>query len=177
MMCTVHCRRAFFYAALAQPAEHPAHNRVVAGSIPARGMIYSRSSIGRALVSKTRGCRLSPCRERSAIKLTINESLAKQLGLYEIAELEKEAASENLNQTFRILGGEYISKPYITLSKNKNEIKFEANDKEILSSIFSILIPMWKQHVFYLNQEENNLLAELRDAMIPDLMSGKISLE
>ena len=63
MMCTVHCRRAFFYAALAQPAEHPAHNRVVAGLIPARGMIYSRSSIGRALVSKTRGCRLSPCRE------------------------------------------------------------------------------------------------------------------
>lgn len=42
---------------------HPAHNRVVAGSIPARGMIYSRSSIGRALVSKTRGCRLGPCRE------------------------------------------------------------------------------------------------------------------
>lgn len=116
-------------------------------------------------------------RERSAIKLTINESLAKQLGLYEIAEIEKETAFENLNQTFRILGGEYISKPYITLSKNKNEIKFEANDKEILSSIFSILIPMWKQHVFYLNQEENNLLAELRDAMIPDLMSGKISLE
>lgn len=63
MMCTVHCRRAFFCAALAQPAEHPAHNRVVAGSIPARGMIYSRSSIGRALVSKTRSCRLSPCRE------------------------------------------------------------------------------------------------------------------
>lgn len=46
MMCTVHCRRAFFYAALAQPAEHPAHNRVVTGLIPARGMIYSRSSIG-----------------------------------------------------------------------------------------------------------------------------------
>lgn len=63
MMCTVHCRQVFFYAALAQPAEHPAHNRVVAGSIPARGMIYSRSSIGRALVSKTRGCRFKPCRE------------------------------------------------------------------------------------------------------------------
>ena len=25
------------FATLAQPAEHPAHNRVVAGSIPARG--------------------------------------------------------------------------------------------------------------------------------------------
>ena len=51
------------FATLAQPAEHPAHNRAVAGSIPAHGMICSRSSIGRALVSKTRGCRLSPCRE------------------------------------------------------------------------------------------------------------------
>lgn len=27
------------------------------------GFLYSRSSIGRALVSKTRGCRLGPCRE------------------------------------------------------------------------------------------------------------------
>ena len=27
------------------------------------GVLYSRSSIGRALVSKTKGCRLGPCRE------------------------------------------------------------------------------------------------------------------
>nr|DAO48142.1 MAG TPA: hypothetical protein [Caudoviricetes sp.] len=27
------------------------------------GFLYSRSSIGRALVSKTKGCRLGPCRE------------------------------------------------------------------------------------------------------------------
>lgn len=51
------------FVALAQPAEHPAHNRVVAGSIPARGMIYSRSSSDGAAVSKTAGCRFDPCRE------------------------------------------------------------------------------------------------------------------
>lgn len=115
-------------------------------------------------------------RERSAVKLTINETLAKQLGLYDIAEIEKKTDLAGLNQTFNLLGGEYVSKPYIMLSKNKNEIKFESNDKEILSSLFSILLPMWKQHIFYLNQKENTLLAELRDAMLPDLMSGKIDL-
>lgn len=63
VMHDVHCMRVFFYAALAQLAEHPAHNRVVAGSIPARGMIYSRSSSDGTAVSKTAGCRFEPCRE------------------------------------------------------------------------------------------------------------------
>lgn len=116
-------------------------------------------------------------RERASVKVTINETLARQLGLYEVAEIEKKADTTGLSQTFNLLGGEYTSKSYITLSKNKNEIKFESNDKEILSSLFSILLPMWKQHIFYLNQQENMLLAELRDAMLPDLMSGKLSIE
>ena len=51
------------FATLAQPAEHPAHNRIVAGSIPARGMICSRSSSDGAAVSKTAGCRFKSCRE------------------------------------------------------------------------------------------------------------------
>jgi hypothetical protein len=33
---------------------------------------------------------------------------------------------------------------------------------------------MWKQHIMYLNNEENKVLAEFRDALLPDLMSGKI---
>lgn len=35
-------------------------------------------------------------------------------------------------------------------------------------------IPMLKQHIYYLNQQENMLLAEMRDAALPELMSGKI---
>lgn len=115
-------------------------------------------------------------RERSAVKVTINETLAKQLGLYDVAELEKKSDAMGLSSTFHMLGGEYQSKPFIVLSKNKNELKFEANDKEILSSLFSILMPMWKQHILYLNQRENIFLAELRDAILPDLMSGKLDL-
>jgi hypothetical protein len=32
---------------------------------------------------------------------------------------------------------------------------------------------MWKQHIMYLNNEENSILAEFRDALLPDLMKGK----
>lgn len=113
-------------------------------------------------------------RERSVIKITCNETLAKAIGLYEVEELEKQADNTGLDKTFELVGGHYESRRYITLTKNKNEFKIENQDKEILSSLINFFLPMWKQHVFYLNQEENRLLAELRDAMLPDLMSGKL---
>lgn len=113
-------------------------------------------------------------RERAVIKITCNETLAKQLGLYEVAQMEAEKNDDGLNKTFELLGGKYESKRYITLSKNKNEFKVENQDKEILSSLVNFFLPMWKQHIFYLNQEENRLLSELRDAMLPELMSGKL---
>ena len=116
-------------------------------------------------------------RERAVIKITCNETLAKQLGLYEIAQMETEKCDDGLNKTFELLGGKYEGKRYITLSKNKNEFKVENQDKEILSSLVNFFLPMWKQHIFYLNQEENRLLVELRDAMLPELMSGKLVVE
>ena len=116
-------------------------------------------------------------RERSVIKITCNETLAKQLGLYEVAQIETAKKDDGLNKTFELLGGRYESKRYITLSKKKNEFKVENQDEEVLSSLVNFFLPMWKQHMFYLNQEENRLLAELRDAMLPELMSGKLVVE
>ena len=112
-------------------------------------------------------------RERSVIKITCNETFAKQIGLYEVARLEDGKNDADLNKTFELLGGHYESKRYITLTKSKM-FKIENQDKEIWSSLINFFIPMWKQHIFYLNQEENRLLAELRDAMLPELMSGKL---
>ena len=62
------------------------------------------------------------------------------------------------------------------LSKNKNEITFANNSKENISSILMMIFNMWKQHIYYLNVEENRYLAELRDALLPELMSGKIDV-
>ena len=114
-------------------------------------------------------------KERSVIKITCNETFAKQIGLYEVAQMEDGKNNADLNKTFELLGGHYDCRRYLALTKNK-EFKIENQDKEIWSSLINFIIPMWKQHIFYLNQEENRLLAELRDAMIPELMSGKLSI-
>ena len=63
------------------------------------------------------------------------------------------------------------------MAKKKNEIKFENNSKEQLSSVLIMILNMWKQHIYYLNLEENRYLMELRDALLPELMSGKINLD
>ena len=51
------------------------------------------------------------------------------------------------------------------------------NSKDKLSTIFLSILQMYKQHIIYLNDEENRYLAELRDALLPDLMSGKLSID
>lgn len=116
--------------------------------------------------------------EKNTCKLTINETLAKKLGfeieLYKNDHLE----DEELNKLMIKLTGSKIKKnDYFRTTKNKNEIKFENNSKEAISSIFMMIFNMWKQHIYYLNQEENRYLEELRDALIPDLMSGIIDIE
>ena len=60
--------------------------------------------------------------------------------------------------------------------KKYAEIKFENNSKDALSSVLMMILGTWKQHIYYLNLEENRYLAELRDALLPDLMSGKIEV-
>lgn len=116
-------------------------------------------------------------REKNTCKLTINETLAKSIGfdleLYKTDHLDNEESDKLLLK----LGAEKLLKHnYFTATKNKNEIKFENKDKEQLSSILIMILQTWKQHIYYLNQEENRYLAELRDALLPDLISGKIDL-
>ena len=109
---------------------------------------------------------------KNAIKITVNESLAKTLGLYEMAVEQK--SKTNLEDTFAVIGQKCVKEAFISLSKNKAELKIENKDTEKLPEILLLFLQMWKQHIMFLNNEENRLLAELRDAMLPDLMSGKI---
>lgn len=114
--------------------------------------------------------------EKNACKLTINESLAKSLG-FDVELYRKDQEDSGLNDLLKQLGSEPLTKQsYFTVSKNKNEIKFENNSKDMLSSVLIMVLNTWKQHIYYLNNEENRYLAELRDALLPDLMSGKIDL-
>lgn len=114
-------------------------------------------------------------KEKNTCKLTINETIAKSLGFD--LELYKSAAETEIDGLIEKITGQKIEKEdYFTATRNKNEIKFENKSKDSISSIFMMIFNMWKQHIFYLNQEENRYLAELRDALLPDLMSGKIEI-
>lgn len=115
-------------------------------------------------------------REKNACKLTINETLAKSLG-FDLGLYKAEQKDNGLNSLLKKIGAEPLEKQdYFSATKNKNEIKFENRSKDTLSSVLVMILSTWKQHIFYLNQEENRYLAELRDALLPDLLSGKIEV-
>jgi len=109
---------------------------------------------------------------KNALKLTVNESLAKSLGLYEIFVMMKN--QPDISDSFAIVGQKAEKESFIQLSKNAAEFKIENKSKEQFPEILSLFLQMWKQHIMYLNNQENRLLAEFRDALLPDLMSGKL---
>ena len=114
--------------------------------------------------------------EKNCLKLTINENVARSLGLdkriYQIQEND-----EGFRTLVEKLSGCRIEKDnYITFTKNKNEMTFSNNSKEFLSDILIMIFNQWKLRIHYLNDKENLYLAEMRDALLPDLMSGKIDL-
>ena len=113
--------------------------------------------------------------EKNALKLTVNETLAKSLGLYDVFLMTKNPP--DIAGSFAVVGQRVESENYIQLSKNAAEFKIENKSKDKIPEILLLFLQMWKQHIMYLNNEENRLLAEFRDALLPDLMSGKITVE
>lgn len=122
-------------------------------------------------------------RERNVIKVTVNKVWAERLGLAEVIS-DCEATNEvvkAINESFSLFKNyevkeKIIENKYIQ-SSNSKVFVIENTDKEILSSIMPFFMNMYKQHLYYLNNEENRLLAELRDSMLPLLMNGDLMLK
>lgn len=115
-------------------------------------------------------------KEKNCCKLTIHETLAKTIGL-DVELLKRKTDFSQINRLLKKLGIEEISNDsYVKFTKNKNEFKFENMSKNTVSSVLIMIMSMWKQHIYYLNNEENRYLIELRDALLPKLMSGEIEI-
>lgn len=120
-------------------------------------------------------------RERNVIKVTVNKVWAEKLGLVEVIR-DCEASNEvvkAMNESFASFKNyevkeNIIENKYIQSSASK-VFCIENTDKEILSSIMPFFMNMYKQHIYYLNEEENRLLVELRDSMLPLLMNGELT--
>ena len=117
-------------------------------------------------------------RQKNCLKLTMNETVAKSIGMYDLYLMCKASAESNdgINKSISFTGQKIEKENFLQLSKKKNEIKFENQSDTEISTILLSIMQMWKQHIMYLNLEENRYLAELRDAILPDLMSGKIDV-
>ena len=114
--------------------------------------------------------------EQNCCKLVINETLAKRFG-FDTELYSREQNDKNFNDLLFKLTGEKLKKTdYVQFTKNKNEFTFKNNSSDAVSSILVSIMSIWKQHIMYLNNEENRYLAEMRDALLPDLMSGNISI-
>lgn len=118
-------------------------------------------------------------KEKNGLKITVNESIAKSMGLYEIFQMFKESEENNraMNEMLGFTGEKILTENFIALSKKAGELKVENGHKDYISTILISILQMWKQHIMYLNVEENRYLLELRDALLPDLMSGKIDVD
>lgn len=116
--------------------------------------------------------------KKNSIKITINENMAKSLGLYELAlDLKNgKAINQAMNEMLKPLNLKIKKENVVSLTRNK-EMKFEVKDFDELPEMISIFLGMWRQRMMTLNNEENRILIELRDTLLPDLLSGKINLE
>lgn len=124
-------------------------------------------------------CDINRCAEQKNIcKLTINETLAKSIGLYDVKEIHDQDREivKAMNESMGFLGLEFQHSDYIRTTKNKNELTFSNNSKTAVSNILLLILQQWKARIHFLNDEQNRYLAELRDALLPGIMSGEIEI-
>ena len=114
---------------------------------------------------------------QNACKLVINETIAKNLGLDMETFKQGKKNSEEMRSQMKTLGIDIEVEDYIQFTKNKNEFVFKCNDKEMLPDIFLQFFAVWKNQIALLNRMQNQYLAELRDALLLDLMSGKLEVQ
>ena len=115
-------------------------------------------------------------RMQNSCKLVINETIAKDLGLDIKAFKEGKEISKSNKEKMNYLGIDIEIEDYIQFTKNKNEFVFKCNDKELLPDILLQFLAIWKNQIALLNTMQNQYLSELRDSLLPDLMSGKIDV-
>lgn len=114
---------------------------------------------------------------QNACKLVINEIIARKLGFdVQLYKDENKNSNQFADEQSKLLGIKIEKSDYIQFTKNKNEFAFKCNDKELLPDIFIHFLTIWKNQISLLNTMQNQYLAELKDALLPDLMNGKIEL-
>lgn len=107
---------------------------------------------------------------KNEIKIKMNKTAAKRLG-YDCMDREQ----PDLTKSFSVVGEKAEAENNIRFS-NDDGIQISISTKKGIHPLIIDFLNHWKQMIIYLNTEENRLLAEFRDALLPELMSGKIDV-
>lgn len=110
-------------------------------------------------------------KKKNSIKLIVNETAARRLGIP--AELYNE--KPDISASFQVAGGEVEQESYIHFTKSA-VIKIEIDTKEGIPLLVQDFFHDWSILERTWNDEQNRILAEFRDALIPDLMEGRINV-
>lgn len=118
--------------------------------------------------------------QKNENKLTINETWAKEIGFLEVFQnaTKSDETTKEINKTIKEVLKLEIELPtqnYIRTTKSK-ELKIENMDKAEITSLMLMTLNTWRTMIHFLNNEENRYLTELKDKMLPDLMSGNLKI-
>jgi type I restriction-modification system DNA methylase subunit len=118
--------------------------------------------------------------QKNENKLTINETWAKEIGFLEVFEnaTKSDETTREINKTIKEILKLEIELPtqkYIRTTKSK-ELKIENMDKSEITSLMLMTLNTWRTMIHFLNNEENRYLSELKDKMLPNLMSGNLKI-
>lgn len=103
-------------------------------------------------------------RKKSAVKITINKNMAKQLGVYDLALQFKE--SQKINEKIGKAVDAKIAKENIATLTASKELKFQLTEFDEMPPIITLFFQAWRQMMIELNSEENRLLLELKNLML-----------
>lgn len=110
-------------------------------------------------------------RTKNSIKIKMNKTAAKRLG-FDCMDREE----INLEKTFAVVNQKVEKGNYIRFSADDG-IEIKCSTKDDIPQLIRLFLAHWKESIIYLNNEENRLLAEFRDALLPELMSGSIQIK
>lgn len=108
--------------------------------------------------------------QKNAIQIKMNKTAAKRLG-YDCMDTER----PDLSESFRLVGQKALKEKNISFGADDG-ITIRISTKDGVHPLVLDFLNHWKQMIMYLNNEENRYLAEFRDALLPELMSGKIEV-
>ncbi len=111
-------------------------------------------------------------KQKNHIKITINETAAKRLGI----PIDLYKTNVDLTDAFKKVNCVVEKEDFITSTKSAI-IQIKIDIKKGIPYLIQDFLKGWALLERYLNDEQNRILAEFRDAILPDLMNGKIKLE